>query len=148
MSKDVRLDDLMPLIREQLDKDERVQLMPQGTSMLPMLRPGTDTVVLEKPREPLRKYDIALYCRADGKYILHRIVRVGETYTALGDNLVVLEKGIRKEQIIAVVCRCFRGEIEIPMHGVRYGLYCRARYYFRFLRRIIAGIRVRMRKNK
>ncbi len=148
MSKDVRLDDLMPVIQEQLDRGDSVRLIPQGISMLPMLQPGEDAVILHRPEGPIRKYDIALYRRLDGKYILHRIVGVGETYTALGDNCVTLEKGIHRAQILAVVIRCYHGENEIPMHGLRYGLYCRARYYFRFFRRIAAGCRVRMRRNR
>ncbi len=147
MSKQISLDALMPVIQEQLDRGDSVRLIPQGTSMLPMLHPGEDTVILQRPVAPIRKYDIALYRRLDGKYVLHRIVGVGTTYTALGDNCVLLEKGILREQILAVVSRCYRGENEIPMHGLRYGIYCRARYYFRFLRRLAKGCRARMRRN-
>ncbi len=148
MSKQIFLDNLMPVIQEQLDRGDSVRLIPQGTSMLPMLRPGEDAVILRRPEGPIRKYDIALYRRLDGKYILHRIVGVGKTYTTLGDNCVIPEKGIHSEQILAVVHRCYRGEEEIPMRGLRYGLYCRTRYYFRFLRRIAAGCRIRMRRNR
>lgn len=147
MSKEIRLDELMPIIQEQLNNGDLVRLIPQGTSMLPMLRPGVDTVILRRADAAIHKYDIALYRRADGKYVLHRIVGVGETYTALGDNCVMLERGIHREQILALVCRCYRGEKEIPMRGLKYSIYCRARYYSRFLRRIVAGCRVRMRRD-
>ncbi|MBP3313657.1 MAG: S24/S26 family peptidase [Oscillospiraceae bacterium] len=147
MSKQVALDDLMPIIQEQLDRGDLVRLIPQGTSMLPMIHPGEDTVILRRADATIRKYDIVLYRRKDGKYVLHRIVRVGETYTALGDNCVMLEKGIQHEQILAVVFRCYHGDKEIPMHGPKYRIYCQARYYSRFLRRIVAGCRVRMRRN-
>ena len=42
-TKDVPLEELMPLISEQLEKGNAVRLTPQGTSMLPLLRPGQDS---------------------------------------------------------------------------------------------------------
>ena len=40
--------------------------------MLPMLREGKDSVVLSKISEPLRKYDVVLYQRRNGQYVLIR----------------------------------------------------------------------------
>ena len=50
--------ELLPLIREQLSRGECVRISPKGTSMLPMLRQGMDTVVLAPVPEHLKKYDI------------------------------------------------------------------------------------------
>ena len=83
-----QLDNLMPLFRERLAAGQKVQFSPRGISMLPMLRQGKDSVILSPLPENLRKYDIPLYQREDGKYILHRIVEVGETYTCISMNPV------------------------------------------------------------
>ena len=64
-----------------------------GCSMRPMLRNRRDRViVLPVGEERLKKYDLPLYRRPDGKYILHRIigVRDGE-YIIRGDNTYVRE---------------------------------------------------------
>ena len=64
-----------------------------GWSMFPMLRNRRDrVVVLPVGQERLRKYDLPLYRRPDGKYILHRIIGVREgEYIIRGDNTYVKE---------------------------------------------------------
>ena len=99
----MRLEQLMPLIREYLAAGKTVKFSPRGISMLPMLRQGIDDVVLSPLPEKLKKYDLPLYQRDDGHFVLHRIVRVGETYTCVGDNQFELEHGLRHDQMIAVV---------------------------------------------
>lgn len=134
MEYQVRLDDLMPLFREQLDAGKTVKFSPRGISMLPMLRQGIDSVVLSPVPETLKKYDLPLYQRDDGKYILHRIVEVGETYTCIGDNQFDYETGVRHDQIIAVVTAFTRGQ---QMHSVNefpYRLYCRVWHHSRSIR--------------
>ena len=80
--------------------------------MLPLLRQGKDSVALVKPAEKLKRGDILLYQRANGQYVLHRLVRVCRDGTLWfsGDNHLTVEKGIAHEQIIASVTAVFRGE--------------------------------------
>ena len=68
--RDVPLNTLMPLIREELSAGKSVRFSPRGVSMLPMLRPGMDTVTISPPPEKLKKYDLPLYRRDNGKYII------------------------------------------------------------------------------
>ena len=129
-----RFEDLLPLIREQVALGGSVRIAPRGTSMMPMLRQGQDTVVLSPVPERLRKYDIPFYRRDNGQFVLHRIVAVGETYTCIGDNQFELEPGIRKEQMIAVVSAFNRGGREIPVTNLGYRCYCRLWHYSRPVR--------------
>ena len=124
-SRFAALDDLMPLFREQLEMGHKVRFSPRGVSMLPMLRQGIDSVVLSPLPERLKKYDLPLYRRADGKYVLHRIIRAGETYTCMGDNQFDPEPGVTRDQMIAVVTTFYRGSREIPVTDPGYRLYCR-----------------------
>ena len=133
--RDVALDTLMPLIREELTRGQRVRFSPRGISMLPMLRQGIDTVTISPVKGRLKKYDLPLYRRDDGKYILHRIVRAGETYTCIGDNQFVKETGVRQDQLIGVVTEFTRGEKAISVNDPRYWLYCRFWNTTRFPRR-------------
>ena len=130
------LDDLMPLIREQLDSGSSMRIHPRGISMLPMIREGVDSVVLSKLPENLAKYDVILYQRENGQYVLHRLVEIGETYTFIGDNQFEKEKGIKHGQLIARVSSFYRGEKHISVDKLLYRIYCRVWYGGRGLRRI------------
>ena len=113
---------LMPLIQERLDAGQTVRFSPMGTSMLPMLRQEIDSVVLSPVPEKLKKFDLPLYRRGSGKYVLHRIVRAGETYTCMGDNQFRPETGLRHDQMIAVVTVFYRGERQISCDSPLYQL--------------------------
>lgn len=107
MNKSVLMEDIIDIIIEQIDKDGSVKFTPRGVSMLPVIRNNQDTVTLEKPVFPLKKYDVAFYVRDNGKYVLHRVIAVKkDSYTMRGDNQFRSESGIREDQIIAVAT-CF-----------------------------------------
>ena len=132
-------------IREVLDSGGAFRIYPRGISMLPLLREGVDSVLLEKPDSALKKGDIAFYRRDDGGYVLHRVIRAGDSYTMCGDNQLRLETGIEQRHIIGRVCTIYRGDRELSMSGLRYRIYCLLwrsffirRVYFR-LRRIKNG---------
>ena len=63
-----------------------------GSSMTPFLHPG-DTVYLDLPDTPLKKGDILLFTRPDGRYILHRLVKINRdgSLIMLGDAQTELE---------------------------------------------------------
>ena len=123
--RDVRLEDMLPLMLEALERGQSVRFSPRGTSMRPMLRQGLDSVTLSPVRGRLKKYDRPFYRRADGHYVLHRIVAVGETYTCVGDNQFQREPGLTHEQMLAVVTAFSRGEKEYSVNAPAYRLYCR-----------------------
>lgn len=122
--RSVQLDQLMPLIREQLAAGKCVRFSPRGVSMLPMLRQGIDSVVLSPVPETLKKYDLPLYRRMDGRYLLHRIVQTGETYTCIGDNQFTYESGLSHSQMLALVTAFYRGERKWTVTSPMYRLYC------------------------
>ena len=130
-----QLDNLMPLFRERLAVGQKVKFSPRGISMLPMLHQGLDTVTLSPLPEKLQKYDLPLYQRENGKYILHRIVEAGDTYTCIGDNQFVYEYGLTHDQMIALVTGFSRGEKEYSVGDWRYWIYCRFWHYSRPVRR-------------
>lgn len=135
IEKELRLEQLLPLIQEQLAKGKSVKFMPRGVSMLPMLRQGIDSVVLSPVPEKLKKYDLPLYRRKSGQFVLHRIVKAGDTYTCIGDNQFVYEPGIEDGQLIAFVTAFYRGKKEIKTSALSYRIYCRLWHYSRPVRR-------------
>ena len=100
----IPMEELVPLLKLQLREGGYATLTVTGNSMYPMLRHRRDTVFLQ-PADPLQKKgDLILYQRADGDYILHRIVRCkapGE-YICSGDNQWEPEK-VSQSQVIAKV---------------------------------------------
>lgn len=105
----MKMTELLPFIEEALKQNKTFTLPITGTSMLPLLVQGRDTVTLSKiqPRGgklSLCVGDLPLYRRKDGAFVLHRIVKIENgTYTMCGDNQFILEKGITEEQLIGVV---------------------------------------------
>ena len=134
------LDEMMPLIRECLAAGQSVKFSPRGVSMLPMIRQGRDSVSLSSPPDKLRKYDIPLYQRKDGHYVLHRVVRVGKTYTCIGDNQFVFEKGIEHDQVIAVCTAITRDGKTTSIYSPGWRLYAAIWHYSRFPRRVVRAV--------
>lgn len=126
-SKQVSLSQMYEVMREMLESGGSVNFNPRGTSMLPTLMSDGDRVVIVKPKEMLKKYDLPLYIRDDGSFVLHRIVRRPEngTYTMCGDNQWVLEKGVRHDQIVGVVTSLQRKGKIISAESTLYKIYVR-----------------------
>ena len=133
------LSELLPVIREVLAKGGEFELHPHGSSMLPTIREGRDTVMLTAITAPPKRGDLLLYRRDSGTLVLHRVVRVetDATLTMRGDNQYFTERGIREDQLIATVKRYFRDGKEIRTDSRRSHFY-RARRAFTFPFRRVA----------
>lgn len=137
-----RLADYDESIRLVLESGGEFRLYPKGTSMLPLIVQGRDSVSLVKS-ESYKAGDIAFYLRCDGHYVLHRIIREENgSFTMCGDNQRVLEQGIEPSQIIGKVKYVHRKDKKIAEGDFLYCVYKTLwrsffirRAYF-FLRRI------------
>ena len=136
----VRLEQIMPLMQERLALGESVQFTPHGISMRPMLYGGRDQVVLSPVPEKLKKYDLPLYRRDDGQFVLHRVVRVGKTYTCIGDNQFAYEPGVRHDQMIAVTTGFFRKGTFCSVNSFGYRMYSRLWCWTRLPRRVVLAV--------
>ncbi|MDD4239235.1 MAG: S24/S26 family peptidase [Desulfotomaculaceae bacterium] len=122
--------ELSPLLTEVLENAGEVTLTITGNSMLPLLRHRRDKVCLVKPDGKLKKYDIPLFLRADGKYILHRIVGVkADGYVIIGDNQYLKEYQVRHSQVIGVVKGFWRNGKFISCDDFGYRVYSRLWVY-------------------
>ena len=65
------------LVRQQLAETGQAFVRVTGVSMQPLLRHLRDGVVLGPPQR-LRRGDIVLFDRLNGRYALHRVIRVGK----------------------------------------------------------------------
>jgi len=95
-----------------------------GDSMWPMLREGRDLVIIEACEGRLRRYDVPLYRRDSGQYVLHRILRVRkEDYVICGDNRRHREYGITDRHVVGRLTAVVRDGREIPVTDIRYRIY-------------------------
>jgi hypothetical protein len=124
LNKLVSIDEIAPIMKEQMEHGGKVVFTPKGNSMRPLFRSNKDMVTLTKPHFPLKKYSIIFYQRQNGQYVLHRLVgRHGQYYVMRGDNQYVNECNIAQEQIIAVVSAFQRNGKSYNMTEKAYKLY-------------------------
>ena len=99
------LRDSEPIFRAVLESGGTFTLKPRGNSMRPTIIPGRDGVSIVRLEGQALLYDILLYKRQDGSFVLHRVAAIEKdgTYTMCGDYQVVLERGVRQEDVVGVV---------------------------------------------
>lgn len=119
------MQELLPFIEEALNNNKTFTIPITGTSMLPLLVEGRDTVTIKKCETTLKKGDLPLYRRQDGSFVLHRVVSVDAdgTYTMCGDNQFLKEKGIAHTAIIGVVTAITRNGKTFSVDSKKYRLY-------------------------
>lgn len=103
--------------------------------MLPMIREKMDLLVIERPKDwdtlspgsrnqKLKKYDIPLYRRDCGKYVLHRVIKVKKNgYVICGDNRYHREYGINDRHILGVLTAIIRNGEKISLKKMPYRCY-------------------------
>ena len=136
---------LSPLIEEVIKSGNNAELTVFGTSMEPFLLHGVSRVRLSKV-ENLTNGDVVLYRRDSGAYVLHRIVAIKNGfYTMCGDNQCVLEHGIRRDQILAVMIAFSRDGSEWnDSSEIAYKTYRVLWMRSRFARRVFRGVKWRI----
>ncbi len=129
-------------IEESLKQDGFVMSTVTGVSMLPTLRQNLDRVIIEPPRGRLGKYDIALYRRWDGQYVLHRVLDVRETcYVIRGDNTYI-EEYVPFAVVVGVATHFVRGGRMVDVTDGKYLRYVRFLYKVYPVRRLVWRCRV------
>lgn len=120
------MEEIYPILAEVLASGGEFRLYPGGVSMLPLLREGKDSVILVTPKAP-RKRAVYLYRRADGSFVLHRLIGMEKdgTLTFSGDNQIARERGVPAAALLAEMSAFYRGERRIETANVRYRLWVR-----------------------
>ncbi|MDD3400049.1 MAG: S24/S26 family peptidase [Eubacteriales bacterium] len=103
VEREVTLMDCLPIMLEKLKQGASVEFTAHGTSMMPLLH-DSSVVISPKP-DRLKLYDMPLYIRSNGAFVLHRIVRINKdgSYSMCGDNQTVIESPIYHKQVVGVV---------------------------------------------
>ena len=114
---------------EILARDGRLVYTSVGDSMRPFVRSGEDLLVIEKPTGRLKRYDVPLYRRDSGQYVLHRVLKVRpDDYVICGDNRWQRETGITDRHILGVLTGIVRNgkmiSVEDPAYRRKVRLWC------------------------
>ena len=109
---------------EEIEKSSKIIYTNVGDSMMPFIKQGRDVLVISRAEGKLKRYDVPLYKRDSGQYVLHRILKVRENdYVICGDNRWNREYGITDRHIIGVLTGIIRDGREIPVTDRKYRIY-------------------------
>lgn len=113
-----------------------------GTSMLPLVKEHHDLVTIVKNTTRLKKRDVALFKRDDGKYVLHRVMKVTkEGYVMCGDHQWIKEKGVREDQVLGYLTQVDKGDKVITIEDKKYKRYVRLWCNFFYIRASILWLK-------
>ena len=111
-------------IEEELNKRGVCYLPTVGCSMAPLLATHKNVVTLTRPSARAQKMDVILFHRPDGRYVLHRVVKVTpEGYLTRGDNYLKNDAFVPEEQFIAVMTGYSKRGKNISLSSFRYRAY-------------------------
>lgn len=133
---------------EELDRHGSYASVTEGVSMRPLFRTHRDVVILKRPDRPLERFDVVLYTTStEGKYLLHRIIRVRDSeYLIRGDNTYIIEH-VKKDRVLAVLSEYNRKGRHGSVDSFSFKLYSRfwnfiypVRFLCHKLRRLLGKI--------
>ncbi|HEZ7990832.1 MAG TPA: S24/S26 family peptidase [Ruminococcus sp.] len=109
---------------DEIKRTGRIIYTNVGDSMMPLIKQGRDVLVISAVNGRLKRYDIPLYKRDSGQYVLHRILKVRKNdYVICGDNRCNKEYGITDRHIIGVLSGIIRDGREIPVTDIKCRIY-------------------------
>ena len=142
------MSDRLSVTEALIQSGNQMRIVPQGTSMLPLLDGEKDSVVVASLCSPPEKFSLVLYRDDHDALVVHRVVNVcveTQTCVLLGDGNIALERDIPFSRICGVVTRICRHGCEFSVKHPFYLLYvylwhmaCR---YRRHLLRRLSGTR-------
>lgn len=149
MSDLLSLKDAAPVIEEILLSGGKVKILASGKSMEPVIIDGQDTVVLKKAEKPLKKNDIVLFKRENGKPVLHRIIAIdGNKITLRGDSQWKAEI-VDVSKVMGVLDAIERNSQVIKADSEYFEKYKKTLPFIRWKNRLTNSIKIRLgAKNK
>lgn len=107
-------------IKTRIEESGVIAFVPSGDSMWPTLKNKKQSVIVKKKTERLKKGDVGFFVRADGSYILHRVIEVTDNgYVMLGDSQVNPEN-VEEQNVFGVMSGFYRGKKQIDVNSTEY----------------------------
>ena len=120
---------------------QEIPVTVSGNSMCPFLHPG-DTVFLSPAPQRLRRGQIVLFVRQNGRYILHRIHKVNPdgSFLMLGDNQCCAEPVPGRDRIRALATGARIDKHDLTPASLRWKFYAHVWSRLVWLRPLIGKI--------
>ena len=120
----IPMESLAELLSLQMESGGVARLVVTGSSMHPTLRHRKDAVFLRSVERELKRGDLILYRRANGRFVLHRIVSKpkGDMFFCAGDNQWQKET-VTASQVVAVTDGFIRNNKPCREDDWRYRLW-------------------------
>ena len=96
-----KLYQMEPLIRECFLDGKTFSFPINGSSMQPLLH--TNDIVTIAKIDEVKKGDIILFKRNESQYVLHRVIKIKNKLSFVGDHQTKIETGIDSSQLVAKV---------------------------------------------
>ena len=133
--------DEVGIIENELELHGSYASTTRGISMRPLFKTGRDMVIIKKPQEPLKKYDVVLYTGTSNKYTMHRIIAVKEDhYVIRGDNTYKKEY-VKKDRVIGILTEFNRKGKHHTVTEHSYKIYSRIWHYIYPVRHFLYACR-------
>lgn len=117
----IKVNKMMPAVKELLTAGKRVRITVTGMSMYPFLRGNIDSVELVHTGfSEVRQGDILLVNRENGEYVLHRVIRKKKEFLHLNGDAQQWCEIIYPEQIIAKVINVWRKDKSISCSNLKW----------------------------
>ncbi len=117
------MEDIVNISLPFLEMGREIKFTVVGNSMYPLFINNRDKVTVAGA-EKIKKRDIILYRRADGSYVLHRVVGKGKLgFKLCGDDQVAIEYPVKQEDILAVMTSFERKGKEYSTKCLWYRIY-------------------------
>lgn len=125
IEKTIETEKLVAIITELFRNNKQAVITVTGNSMAPLFYHKKSRVTLVPvTADEIKKYDILLFRKRNGKYALHRAVNVKpNTVDFCGDAETEIEKGIKKENVIAKVSEFYRKKKIVSVNNLFYKIY-------------------------
>lgn len=149
MSDILSLKEMSPVLEEVLSSGGKVKIIASGNSMEPVITDGQDVVVLKKGEGSLKKNDIVLFKRDNGRLVLHRVIAIDSCKVTLrGDNQWATET-VDRTRIIGVLDSVERNGKVYSADSSYFKKQKAILPFIRWNRRIMNSIKIRLgAKNK
>lgn len=103
-----------------LNESGVLSFVPNGNSMWPFIKNRSQSVIIEKVSKPLEVFDVVLFTRPDGSYILHRIIEISQdVLTVIGDSQYNSEK-VNLSCVVGVMTGFYKGKTFINANDPKY----------------------------
>lgn len=130
-----------PNFEELLRRDGYLVYKTRGVSMRPLFRENRDLVTIRPLTGRLQKYDVPLYRRRGGGYLLHRVIGFKDgCYIIRGDNTFVREI-VPESMVVGVLTEFKRKQKKHTVDETGYRVYARVWHFIYPVRLVLHKLR-------